>query len=117
MLRSTTLFNGHGDTTIAWSEDRDEVMEALIAKKMAEGVVFFVIENRAGLRSRLTDPGQALSQRALAIGDDDFAKFVGDGNGEVVPTPATPARKPRISRKPAEVAKSQSVAVRPSRGG
>lgn len=117
MLRAMTIFNGRGDTTIQWTPDRDGVMEALIEKKMAEGVVFFVIDPRAGLRSRVTDPSQARTHRALAIGDDDFAKFVGAGDGDVVPTPAAPAKRSRISRKPAEVAAAHSVAVRAAGGG
>lgn len=116
-LRAVTIFNGHGDVTIAWTPDRDEAMEAIIAQKMAEGIVFFIIEPRAGLRSRLADPAKALEQRALAIGDDDFAKFVTAGDGALVPTPDAPAKRARVSRKPAEVAEAHSVAVKPARGG
>lgn len=116
-LRATTLLNAAGDTTIAWTEDRDAEMEAIIARKMAEGVTFFVIEPRAGLRSKLQSPGDALRHRALAIPDEDFARFVDAGSGEAVPTPKAPVKRARISRSAKEVASSQSVGVRQMQGG
>ena len=117
MIRSLTMLNESGDTTIAWTEDRDDEVEAIIAKKMAEGCTFFIIEPRMGLRSPLTDAADARKHRALAIPDADWAKFVGEGGGEAVKTPAAPVKKTRVSRSAKEVASSQSVGVRPMRGG
>lgn len=37
-LRAVTLLNEMGDTTIVWTQDRDDEMERIIEKKMAEGV-------------------------------------------------------------------------------
>lgn len=116
-LRSVTMLNQSGDTTIAWTEDRDDEMEAIIAKKMREGVTFFIIENRAGLRSKLKKADDARKHRALAIPDEDLAAFVGSGAGEAVETPKEPVKKSRISRNPKEVAKSQSVGVKQMKGG
>lgn len=116
-LRSVTMLNQSGDTTIAWTEDRDSEMEAIIAKKMAEGVTFFITEPRAGLRTKLKNVKDARKHRALAIPDEDFATFVATGAGDAVETPKEPVKKSRISRNPKEIAKSQSVGVKQMRGG
>lgn len=121
-VRAVTILNEQGDQTIVWTEDRDDEMEAIIAKKMAEGIVFFIIEPRFfGLlpskKTRLEDAGEARRHRALAIRDEDFARFVGEGGGEVMKTPPEKVRKTRKSTNPKEVAASQSVGVRPMQGG
>jgi len=116
MIRSLTMLNENGDTTISWSSDRDDEVEAIIAKRMAEGCVFFVIEER-GLRQPLRDASDARKHRVLAIPDADFAKFVGEGHGEAIPTPAGKVKTVRKAKAAKEVAKSQSVGVRPMRGG
>lgn len=120
--RALTLLNESGDTTIVWTEDRDAEMEEIIRRKMAEGITFFVIEPRfLGLlppkRTRLEDPARAREHRALSIPDPDFAKFVSGGAGEAVKTPSGRARTTKVSRDPAEVARSESVGVKPMRGG
>lgn len=62
--RATTILNQSGDTTIVWTEDRDDEMVEIIRKKMAEGITFFVIEPRFfGLlpakKTPVVDPGAA----------------------------------------------------------
>jgi hypothetical protein len=116
-LRALTVLNECGDTTISWSEDRDAEMEAIIAKKMAEGVTFFIIEPRRGARRKLNDAADAMKHRALAIPDEDLRKFVEAGSGSAGPTPDEPVRGSRISRDPKEVAKSHAVAAKPRKGG
>lgn len=122
MTRAVTILNESGDTTIVWTDDRDDEMEAIIARKMEQGVTFFIIEPRFfGLlpskKTELKDPAEARKHRALAIPDEDFAAFVAEGKGEAVNTPAEPTRKTRLSRNAKEVAQSQSVGVRQARGG
>lgn len=114
--RTTTFLNECGDTTISWSEDRDAEMEAIIEKKMAEGVTFFIVE-RSGARMKLTSAGDARKHRALAIPDEDLRKFVEAGSGEATAAPTEPVRKSKVSRSAKEVAKSTSVAVKQRRGG
>lgn len=97
-------------------------MIPIIEKKMAEGVVFFIVEPRFfGLlpskKTQLTDANEARKHRALALKDKDFAKLVAAGDVTTAPTPAKAARGTRISRDPAEVASAQSVAVKPAKGG
>lgn len=116
MLRCTTMLNERGDTTIYWSEDRDYEVERIIEKKMAEGCVFFLIEDR-GLRTKLQDPKDARRHRALAIPDEDWAKFVGEGGGDAVKTPDAPVKTIRKAKTAKEVASAQSVHVKPMRGG
>lgn len=124
-LRALTILNECGDVTIAWTPDRDREVEAIIAKKMSEGMIFYVIENRLGGRMRLTDAADANQYRVLAIRDEDFAQFVGsqaapassDTTAALVPTPSKPVRGARRARTAKEVATSESVGTRPRAGG
>jgi hypothetical protein len=120
--RALTILNQMGDTTIVWTEDRDDEMERIIAAKMAQGVAFFIIEPRFfGLlpskKTRLEDAASARHYRALTIPDEDFAKFVDSGSGEAVKTPSAPAKGARRSKNAGEVARAQSVGVKPMKGG
>lgn len=122
MIRSTTILNDHGDVTIVWTEDQDAAVVEVIRKKMSEGVAFFIIEPRMfGLlppkRTRLKDADEARRHRALAVGDEDFGKLLSSGIADTARTPAAPVKGSRKSKNPEEVAKSQSVGVRPMRGG
>jgi len=117
MERMLTMLNERGDTTISWTPDRDEEMEAIIQKKMDEGVTFFVIEREHGARMKLEKPADAMQHRALAIPDEDLSKFVASGSGTAIATPDSPVRKSRVSRSAKEVASSKSVGVKPRRGG
>lgn len=120
--RATTILNEVGDTTIVWTEDRDDEMERIIEKKMVEGIRFFIIEPRFfGLlpskKTALKTADQARAHRALSIPDEDFSKFVEAGSGDAVPTPEKPVKGSRLSKSAKEVAASQSVGVRPMKGG
>ncbi|MBS7703259.1 hypothetical protein [Chelatococcus asaccharovorans] len=122
VTRALTLLNEQGDTSITWTEDQDDEMEAIIEKKMAEGLTFFIVEPRGfGLlpprKTPLSDATDARKHRALMIKDEDLSRFVSSGSGDVVKTPAEPVRKSRVSRNAKEIAISQSVAVKPMRGG
>lgn len=116
MLRSMTMLNERGDTTIAWSPDRDEEVERIIQKKMSEGIRFFIIADR-GLRMPLKNIADVVPSRTLAIPDEDWSAFVGEGKGEAIKTPDEPVKKSRLSKNAKEVAASQSVGVKPLRGG
>ena len=124
-LRAVTLLNEMGDTTIVWTQDRDDEMERIIEKKMAEGVAFYMIEPRFGTRERLADARDANRHRMLAIPDSDFAAFVGgatmpaDGarSAAVETTPKAPAKSVRRAKTAREVASGESIGVRQRRGG
>lgn len=123
-MRTTTILNEMGDTTIAWTPDRDDEMAEIIAKKMAAGVTFFIIEDE-GARQQLAADGAAAvkaatadrQRRRLAVPDEDFLRFVESGAGVEMNTPAVPRGRTRVSRKAKEVAENHSVGVRQRRGG
>jgi hypothetical protein len=110
------MLNERGDTTISWSEDRNDAMEAIIEKKMKEGVSFFIIEDR-GLRQPLKNSQDARKYRSLAIPDADLAKFVASGAGEAIPTPEAPIKTKRKAKTAKDAAENQSVGVKPLKGG
>lgn len=117
MARSLTMLNESGDTTISWTEDLDDQIEAIIRKKMDEGCAFFIVErDNNGVRAPLVDAADAKKHRALAIPDDDLRKFVSGGATATV-TPDAPIRSSRKSTDAKEIAKSDSVGVRQRRGG
>ena len=121
-IRSVTLLNESGDQTILWQEEQDDEMERIIQKKMDQGVTFYIVEPRAWgflppKKTTLKNVADALKHRALAIKDSDFAAFVGEGKGDAVPTPAAPVKTVRRGKTAKEVAQSESVGVKPRRGG
>lgn len=119
--RSLTLLNISGDVTILWEPAQDDAIEAIIAKKMTEGVTFFIVEPVAGglaapRKTELTEPAQAMKNRALVIGDADLAAFVGEGKAALV---KSTGRRKTVKRATTakEVAQGSSVALQPRRGG
>jgi len=122
MVRALTILNESGDTTIVWDEKADDVMEAIIRKKMEEGMTFFIIEPRThGLlqskKTQLVDAADARKHRALSIRDEDLAAFVSGGHGDSVPTPQEPVVTVERTEDPIKVARSQAVATKPRKGG
>jgi hypothetical protein len=123
MKRALTILNETGDVTITWDEENDERMLAIVEKKMAAGITFFLIEPRMGglvapdTSKPLKKVNDALKYRALSMKDEDFEAMVAEGQADLVQTPAAPARTVRKARTAREVASSESVGVRPMRGG
>lgn len=115
-MGALTMLNESGDTTVAWTSDRDEEMARIIEKKMAAGVTFFVIEDR-GLRTKAESASDAMRTRQLAIPDEDLLKFVEEGKGEALPTPKAKITGSRRSKNAKEVATRHSVGVRQRVGG
>jgi hypothetical protein len=118
MAGSLAMLNESGHTMISWTDDLDDEMEKIVEKKMAEGCTFFIVERsdthqRLGKLEAATD---ARKHRALEIPDEDLQKFVGSG-AVLTHTPDAPVKKSRISRDAKEVAKSDSVGVKPRKGG
>ncbi len=124
MRRAMTLTgDGIGDATITWTEDSDDKMIAFIEKKMTEGVTFFLIEPRfeggvieMGKGAELK-PGDDLSKRAVMIPDEHLKALLDLGAVQIVKTPPKRARATRTSKDAKEIAKSESVAVKPLKGG
>lgn len=121
-MGALTVLNESGDVTLIWNEENDDAMTELIEKKMKEGFTFFIVEPRFfGLispkKTPLADASDARKHRALAVRDEDFIAIVEGGAASLVKTPEAPVKKSRISRDAKEVAKAESVATRPLRGG
>ncbi len=123
MRRAITILNEQGDVTISWTSDRDAEMASIIAKKMKQGVTFFLIEPRLDpngplIRGKpLKKAADAKKYHSLLVRDEDFAKFVESGAGEAIKTPGAKVKTVRRSKDPAEVARSESVGVQQRRGG
>ena len=116
-MSALTMLNEKGDTTIVWTPDRDDEMEAIIQKKLDEGCTFFIIEPRFGTREKLKQARDGARHRVLAIPDEDFAKFVGSGSGEAVASPQTPIVVKGKAKTAKQAAAAELVGVKPRRGG
>jgi len=67
---------------LAWDEDSDEKMIALIDQKIAEGVTFFLLKPKAAptvKQKKLKKAKDALPDRAVVMADQDFAAMVLSG--------------------------------------
>ena len=115
--RSLVLLNESGDTTITWEPHEDDAMMAIIEKKMAAGVTFYIVTPRKAKPKKLKAAGDALKHRALSIPDSDFSKFVMEGRGKAVQTSAEPVKTVRRAKTAKEVAGGHAVGVAPRRGG
>jgi hypothetical protein len=121
-IRAFTLLNNSGDSTITWEKDNDEVMRALIEKKMAEGMAFFIIHPKAlGFiprpKSRISDVEEIMKRRSVAVKDEDFAEIIAAGMAGVTERPEIDTERAEQSYDAAQIARSQSVGVMPMRGG
>jgi hypothetical protein len=121
--RALTILNETGDVTITWDEDADERMLPIIEKKMMAGIVFFLIEPRMGglvapdTSNPLKRTKDALKHRALSMKDEDFEAMVAEGKADLVQTPGQPAKTVRKASSARDVVRTESVGVRPMRGG
>lgn len=123
--RSLTLFDRTGDTTIAWDEERDEEIRAVIEKKMAEGVRFFIVKPRLGglvkpKKEEITDVSQ-IENNAVSIKDEDFIRLMGMCSTGIVPVDSkketTEIEVVRSATTSKEVSTNHSIGVRPITGG
>lgn len=120
--RSTTVLNNSGDSSITWTEENDEVMEKVIAKKMAEGVSFFVVKPRLfGViptgRKKAASIEEAMRGRALSVRDADFAAVIADGSAHLARRPDGGEYQGELVRDPKVAARSHTVAVGARAGG
>jgi hypothetical protein len=125
-VRSLTILNLSGDSTLAWGPDNDALMRDIVERKMREGFSFFVMERRwTGLlpdrKALVTDIDKAMASRKLTMADDLFASIVTDSGVQLVRTPSREGGvrigDAQMTRDPAVVASSQCVAVRHPVGG
>ena len=85
-------------------------MEKIIAKKMKEGVTFYILPKKPSTSSKpqlkkLKSPEDARKHRALSIPDEDFSNFVMNGHGEAIMVPGPEViENTRKAETPAEAA-------------
>lgn len=119
--RCLTMLDGSGDTTIVWDEATDDKMLAVIQARMDQGYQFYILKPRA---IPILPPRKVLAKTikevkdagSVVILDDDIhTLFV---NGDVQTIKAEGELEVVAKEKSAKkVSKSQSVAVKPARGG
>lgn len=120
-MRTLTMLNELGDVEIAWDSDQDDAMRDIIARKMAEGVKFFIVKPMIGgwLHRRVRmNSIHDLDKNRISIKDEDIEKMFVAGNialfrrdsGERIDTE-------RLARTPEEAASTSTVAVRQFQGG
>lgn len=120
--RSLTMLNGSGDSSLTWTEESDSVMETLIAKKMAEGVTFFIVKPRvfgvipAG-RKKAESVEEAMKGRSLSVRDQDFAKVIADGVAQLAKRPEGGEFEGEIVRDPKVAVRRHTVGVGARAGG
>ena len=92
MMKTLTLLNERGDTTLAWDESADDQMRETIKKKMEEGMQFFLLKPRIGgifghAKVKIKKVGEAMDARAVILADADFAALIAGGTVGTTETP------------------------------
>ncbi len=125
-VRSLTILNLSGDSTLIWAPENDALMEGVIGERMRNGFAFFVMRRRWGgllpdRKVRVTDLAKAMESRKLTMADEVFAGIVGQGGVQLVRTPAQRSGlgtgDAQLTRVPALAAASQCLVVRQPVGG
>lgn len=118
----TFLSTGHGDLTIEWDEGNNEAMTAQIQALMDKGVSFFKVEDQGKIRKKLvavpvTSAAEA-PDRKLLIKDADIAKIVESGLADISRFSGVAEIKTTgKAATAAEAAATDTVAVKPAKGG
>jgi hypothetical protein len=122
LVRTMSLMDGSGDTTIAWDDDQDDMLREFIAKKMAEGWSFFIVKPRLGgliapKRTKLKSIDDLKeTDRAVSVGDADFRKLLASGV-DLARRPPGALETIKRAESAAEAASASTIAVRPRAGG
>lgn len=115
------LLNRIGDVAVTWEDPNDVEVLTFIQKKIDEGYVFFIIEERffkmMKRKKRLTDVNDIPSNRTVYLDDAEAERLEGL---DKISVSKTKGAKPKASRKAKsadEVARNRTVAVRPAYAG
>ncbi|HAT61337.1 MAG TPA: hypothetical protein DCS83_02145 [Prevotella sp.] len=122
--RSLSLLDSSGDTTITWDEDRDDDIRAVIEKKMAEGVRFFIVKPRFGglgkSKTQITSVDE-IQNNTVSIEDADFIGLMSSSPKGIAAIPSnrdqTEIVVVKAAKTASEVAVSHSVGIKPLVGG
>ena len=119
-VRSCTMLSSLGDIDITWEDHNDAEMRTLFEQKMKEGIVFFeIIPDADAMRRRrkVTAIDQLSPEaRKVSVPDPDIMKLwesgtIGVGRSD------HPVKTRRRIKDPAEVATTDTAAVRQAAGG
>jgi len=104
-----------GDVGIAWTEDEDATMEALIQRKMDEGVRFFVVAS-VGERTEIQRI-QDIPDRKVVFGDEDIQRMFDQGRVGFMARLRAGFQVLRRTTDAREAARSHTWAIRQLSGG
>lgn len=121
--RSCTLLNQDGDVTVVWDESNDEKMQALIQKKMDEGMTFYIIKpmifNRfLNMKVKAKNIHSAMETRHVVMSDVDFNDLVQtDQSVRVAKRDDNHVSVVRVASNAADAAQNHSVGMTRRVGG
>lgn len=119
-VRSMTLLNGMGDIEITWDSSQDEKMRELIAKKMKEGVTFFILKPVPFTdlyRKTKLKTMKDLKENRIKLDDEDLEMMFAAGQVGIQRTNSSDYDTVAPVRDPAKAARSRTVGVRALQGG
>lgn len=114
-MASMILLNESGDITIEWSDQYEKEMKELIKKKIAEGYTFFILKSFLGFQRKVKlVSAEDLSPGArLVLHDEDAVRLFQEGKIKAGSTEQRQFEVAKSSKDAGEIAKSDSLAVRP----
>jgi hypothetical protein len=118
----TFLSVDHGDLTIEWDEGNNDAMTSQIQYLMDKGVTFFKIEDQGKVRKKLVGipigSAAEATDRKVLIKDADIAKIVDSGLADISRIAGvTEIKTTGRAATAAEAAGTDTVAVKPAKGG
>lgn len=122
-MGSVTLLDRTGDSTLAWSDENDDNVRQVIEKKLAEGWSFFILKPRiGGLIAPKKTPLKKFKDlpedaRAVSMSDADFMTLLQEGFASKVTRADGTLETSGRAKTAAEAAKTDTVGVKPRRGG
>jgi hypothetical protein len=76
-----TLLNGSGDVTLTWEESSDQAMRDFVARKMAAGFTFFIVEG--GRDVRVKDVAEVGDRKSVVLSDAEAQRLFDEDIVEV----------------------------------
>lgn len=121
MQNSITFLDQSGDTTIVWDDDTEDKILKLIETKMAEGYVFYLVKKVPLLNVTRKVATESIEQirkaGSVVLKDAELERLFLGGVVGTTKRSSTMIDTVKKATNSNEVVKSQSVAVRPARGG
>lgn len=120
-MGSCRILDKSGDITVAWTEDQDEAVAAVIQKKMDQGIRFFIVKPFSGDQIQITKITDVVG-REVRIHDEDFGKLLADGKVGIFSRAAAAASSmaraaAHVVTDAREASRSHTMAVRQFAGG